>query len=273
MKHIEILSIILCGTKAGKIIMEQKNSVQSITRAFDILEKLSSNPKGLPLTDLSNRLSLHKSTVYRILSALQERRYVEKEGTTYKLGLEFIHLASQYLNSLELKTEAEPFLKELSGKTGQTVFMAIREKDEIVYIDKVEQFNSLRRYSIIGTRQPLYCTSLGRAFLMNESDDDLSKTLSRLTLERRTPHTITRPEELMELLRDFRNRGWTEDNEENETGVRCAGAPLFDYRGKVAAAISTVWDAQNSPADPEKTGRMIKKTAELISERLGWIPG
>ncbi len=250
---------------------EIKNPVQSITRAFDILETLSVNTQGLSLTEISGKLALHKSTTHRILSALCERKYIEKQGRTYKLGLEFIHLSSQYLNSLELKTEAEPFLKELSGMTNQTVFMAIRDKNEIVYIDKIEQFSSLRRYSVIGTRLPLYCTSLGRAFLMCEKDTELKETLKQLEIKQRTPKTITDPAVLESLIKNFRAGGWTEDNEENQNGVRCAGAPIFDYRNKIIAAISTVWDAENSDIDSEKTGRLVKKTAERISERFGWI--
>lgn len=252
-------------------IPEARNPVQSITRAFDILETLSVNTRGLSLTELSVKLSLHKSTTHRILSALCERKYIEKQGRTYKLGLEFIHLSSQYLNSLELKTEAEPFLRELSKITGQTVFLAIRDKNEIVYIDKIEQFSSLRRYSVIGTRLPLYCTSLGRSFLMCEKDEELRETLRQLDIKPRTPSTITDPAALESLILGFRATGWTEDNQENQEGVRCSGAPLFDYRNKVIAAISTVWDAGNADTDPEKIGSLVKKTAERISERLGWI--
>jgi len=250
---------------------ETRNPVQSITRAFDILETLAVNNKGLSLTEISGKLSLHKSTAHRILSALCERKYIEKQGRTYKLGLEFIHLSSQYLNSLELKTEAEPFLKELSVLTRQTVFMAIRDKNEIVYIDKIEQFSSLRRYSVIGTRLPLYCTSLGRAFLMCEKDDELRDTIKQIDIKQRTPNTITDPALLESLIKSFRTRGWTEDNEENQNGVRCAGAPVFDYRNKIIAAISTVWDAENSETDPVKNGMLVKKTAERISGRFGWF--
>jgi len=251
---------------------EIKNSVQSISRTFDILETLSSYPGGLTLTELSKRLDLHKSTAYRLLAALRDRRYVEKQGTTYKLGLEFIHIASQFLNSLEIKTEAEPFLRELSQKTGQTVFLATRDRDEIIYIDKIEQFDSLRRYSIIGTRQPLYCTSLGRAFLMGETDHELEKSLEGMDLHPRTSKTITDLAKLKKMIISWRARGWSEDIEENQEGVSCTGAPIFDYRNKIIAAMSTVWDSRDGEIDPHTLGSLVKQTADSISERLGWIP-
>ena len=250
---------------------EPRNAVQSLSRTFDIIEALTAQPRGLSLTEISRDLSLHKSTAFRLLGALQDRGYIEKTGTTYKLGLQFIHIASQYLNSLELKTEAEPFLRELSRKTGQTVFLATRSGDEIIYIDKIEEHDSFRRYSIIGTRQPLYCTSLGRAFLMGETDGAVKATLSQIDLLPRTPATITDREALAEMISRFRRRGWSEDREEHTEGVTCVGAPVFDYRNSVVAAVSTVWEAGGSDTVREENGELVKKTARRISERLGWI--
>jgi DNA-binding IclR family transcriptional regulator len=250
---------------------EPKNAVQSLSRTFDIIEALTFHPRGLTLTEISRHLSLHKSTAFRILGALQERGYIEKTGTIYKLGLQFIHIASQYLNSLELKTEAEPFLRELSRKTGQTVFLATRDQDEIIYIDKIEEHESFRRYSIIGTRQPLYCTSLGRAFLMGETDAEVKAALAQMNLAPRTPATVTDGEVLADMISRFRLRGWSEDQEEHTEGVNCVGAPVFDYRNSVVAAVSTVWEAGSPDAVREENGELVKKTARRISERLGWI--
>lgn len=250
---------------------ESKNSVQSLSRTFDIIETLTAHPQGLSLTEISRNLSLHKSTAFRLLGALQDRGYIEKTGTTYKLGLQFIHIASQYLNSLELKTEAEPFLRELSRKTGLTVFLATRDGDEIIYIDKIEEHESFRRYSIIGTRQPLYCTSLGRAFLMGETDGEVRAALARIDLLPRTPATITDKDVLAEMVGRFRLRGWSEDREEHTEGMNCVGAPVFDYRNSVVASVSAVWEAGGPDAVREKNGELVKKTARRISERLGWI--
>ena len=246
-------------------------SVQSIDRAFDLLECLSADRRGRRLTELANELNLHKSTVYRILHALQDRGYVEQDDKRYKLGLRFIHLSSQLLNSIELKTEAEPYLRNLSDQTGQTVFLAIREGNEVVYIDKVEQFNSLRRYSIIGSRVPIYCTSLGRALLFDDSPEELRVVLQKKTLKELTPNTVTDKNKLINLIENFKSRGWSEDVEEHQPGVRCVGAPVYDYRNKIAAAVSTAWNVSKPDADPERIGRLVKETAEAVSERLGWI--
>ena len=248
-----------------------KNQVQSIDRAFDILECLSGKRAGYRLTELSEELGLHKSTVYRLLGAMQQRGYIEKNEHRYKLGLRFIHLSSQLLNSIELKTEAEPLLRELSGRTGQTVFLALREGTEVVYIDKVEQYDSLRRYCIIGTRAPLFCTSLGRALLFDEPEEELRIVFRKSSLTPRTAKTVTDINELIEKMAFFRNRGWSEDIEEFQNGVRCVGAPVYDYRGRITAAVSTAWNIAGTGVDPEETGRLVADTARAVSSRLGGI--
>ena len=248
-----------------------KTSVQSIDRAFDILECLSNQRAGYSLTELSQELELHKSTVYRLCGAMQERGYIEKNERTYRLGLKFIHLSSQLLNSIELKTEAEPLLRELSNNTGQTVFLAVREGSEVVYIDKVEQYNSLRRYSIIGTRAPAYCTSLGRALLFDETDENLRFLLDKVNLNRLTKKTIIDIDILIEKMNHFRTRGWTEDVEELQDGVRCVGAPVYDYRNRIIAAVSTAWNIRKTEVDPDEIGRLVRDTAIAVSSRLGGI--
>ena len=133
--------------------------VQSIDRAFDILEFLSKEPEGLSLTAISTRLALPTSTVFRILSSLRNRNYIEKKDSNnvYKLGLGFLELTSIYLRGLELKTEANPYIRWLSKQTGQVVFMGIEQDNELVYIDKHDQYDERNDYCFIGQRHQLYC--------------------------------------------------------------------------------------------------------------------
>ncbi|MBN1646995.1 MAG: IclR family transcriptional regulator [Spirochaetales bacterium] len=246
--------------------------VQSLSRTFDILELLSKEQQGLSLTDISTNVDLHKSTVYRLLSSLMERGYIEKRETKYKLGMEFVELCSLYLNSLELKTEAESVLRELSMRTTQTVYLATRQDTEIVYIDKMELYNSIRKYSIIGQRRPMYCTSLGKSFLMGMSNLEIRELLKDETFAPRTSKTITAMDQLITDVEMSRERGWAFDNEEWEDRIRCIGAPVFDYRGHTIAAISTVWYMNpNDDADiVEKTAGHIMEAAEEISKRMGF---
>ena len=245
---------------------------QSIERVFDIIELLSREQNGLQLTEIGRRLDLHKSTVYRLLSVLRKRGYIEKgDNNRYRIGVQFIELSSMYLNNIELKTEAEPYLRKLSQETRQTVFLAMIQDKEVVYLDKVEQYNSIRKYSIIGRRRPLYCTSLGKAMLMKMSDAELAKLFEEIPLQKHTAKTKADLPCLLEDLHISRARGWSFDDEEYELGENCVGAPLLDYRGTVIAAVSVAWK-KNPAIRPEDYAGLVSATAWDISKRLGY-PG
>ncbi len=252
--------------------MKDGSGVQSLDRAFDILELLADARAGASLTDIAASLGLHTSTVYRLLSALRKRGYAEQAASrgAYRLGLEIVRLCGQYLNSLELKTEAEPSLRRLSQATGQTVFLAILQNGEVVYIDKVEQFNSLRKYSVIGQRRPMHCTSLGKALLLGMSEPEIVGLYAGRALEARTPATIVAVADLIKDLRTCRRRGWSHDDEEYTLGEQCVGAPIYDYREKVAAAVSASWSIAASPdAKAEAVAGYVLEAAVEISRRMG----
>lgn len=248
-------------------------SVQSLDRAFDILELLSHQRRGMMLTDIGKNLDLHKSTVFRLLSSLKERGYIEKNTDTglYRLGLGFIALASQYLNNLEIKTEAEPYLRRLSERLGETVFLATLRDGEVVYLDKVERYDGLRRYSIIGRRAPVHCTSLGKSLVMDLKPKEIRDLLTRKPLKKVTSNTITNVDVLLGRLKEFRRRGWSQDIEENEFGVSCVGAPIKDYRGRTIAAISSAWEGIRDESNVIATGEALKATADEISRHLGFF--
>ncbi len=247
-------------------------SVQSIDRAFDILELLSQEPRGIAVTELGRRLDLHMSTVHRLLSSLRDLGYVEKDilSGNYKLGLGFVELASLYLNGLELKTEASPFLHQLTQATGQTTFLAIKDGAEVVYIDKAETFDSLRRYTIIGKRIPLHASSLGKAMLSGCSDEDIERIYPDQELTMLTKKTIPTFDALMAEIRRTRDRGWAVDDEENERGTHCVGAPVFDYRDRVIAAVSSAWDFKANPELTwENVAKHVVRCAAGISVKMG----
>lgn len=246
--------------------------VQSLDRAFDILELLSREQYGLSLTEVSNRLELHKSTVYRLLNALRQRGYIEKTAkNSYHLGMEFIELSSLYLNNLELKTEASPILRELSTLAGSAVFLAMLQENEVVYIDKMETFNSLRDYSVIGRRAPLYCTALGKSMLAQRSDTEIRRYCRDVELKPFTENTLTTAVALLEECTAARRRGWSLDDEEYEEGLRCIGAPIRDYRYEVIAAVSVAGNV--SVVTRQRAGEIagyVTKAAQDISRRMGF---
>jgi DNA-binding IclR family transcriptional regulator len=254
--------------------VKSEPKVQSLDRTFDILEILANKQNGMTLAQISEKLNLPRSTVHRLLGVLLQRAFVRKsiENNKYRLGPGFIGLCSHYLNNLELKTESTPFMSELSKTTGNTVFIAIRQNDRMVYVDSQEQFNSLRKYSIIGQQKPLYCTSLGKALLMGLTDEEIRLLLINEKYEKRGPNTHMNIESLLQDIRECRRRGWALDNQEAEPAINCVAAPIYDYRGQVIASISTFWMLTQHPEMvPEEIAVLVMKAAGNISSNMGYI--
>lgn len=251
------------------------NYVQSIERALDILEVLCEEENPVELRELAKKAKLHKATVHRILKTLMKRGYIENINGSgvYKLGLQLLKLSSSLLEGLEVRREAKDLLEKLRDKTGETVHLGILEGAEVVYIEKIEGTRPLHMASGVGKRVPLYCTSLGKAILAYLEEERLNSLLKTINLEPRTPNTITSIEKLKEELVKIRHLGYSIDNIENEEGIRCVGAPIFDYTGKVIAAISISGAAFYIPLEriENELGPLVKNTALEISKKLGWI--
>ncbi len=180
-------------------------------------------------------------------------------------------MSGLYLNRIELKTEAEYYMRELANAVGQVVFLAIRKDQEVVYVDKIEQFDNLHRFAIIGQKRPFYCTSIGRALLFDQTDDELTEIFASEERIKRTKNTLTEIPDLLERVRQFRIQGYSVDDEEWEIGTMCVGAPIYDYKNKVVAAISLVWNCQQNDLDVPELGNHIRQTALKISSRLGYV--
>lgn len=248
--------------------------VQSVDRIFDIMELLSKDAEGLSLTEISHKLELPTSTVFRLVSVLRDRNYVEKKvgSNNYRLGLGLVELTSMFMNSLELKTEAQFFLKSLSQHTGQVVFMGIEQDGDVVYIDKCVPYNDHRKYCAIGTRMALHCTSLGKSLLTAYDDDEIRKIFKTKEMTSLTKNTITDVETLIDATHTSRERQYSVDDEENIEGRFCAASPIYDYRGKIIAAVSVSWVLETSESNNKvRNIEMVKKCASDISFSMGFL--
>lgn len=247
-------------------------SIQATQRMFAILEALADETEGLRLTEIGRRVGLHKSTVSRFLASMERRGYVEKleDKGIFRLGLRFVELSSVYLNKLELKTEAQPFLQRLAALSTQAVYLAVPDQAEIIYIDKVESFQSIRKYSIIGRRAPAHCTALGKALLADLRDHDLVALFRGKELKAYTSNTITDFDRLRRELEAVRQRGWAEDDQEYEPELRCIAAPIYDYRSRAIASVST--SGPTRILRKREVGRFagyVMEAAAGISRRMG----
>lgn len=251
---------------------EQK--VQTLDRVMDIIELLSTSKQGMGVTEIGNRLNLHKSTVHRLITSLLKRGYIEKDAKTglYKIGLKFIEISSLHLHQLELKTEAAPFMRRLSETTGQVSHLAILDGTDVVYIEKFDLVPSLRLYSQIGKRVPVYCTALGKVLMSSKTNGLRNQILDGIELKPFTKNTIIDRKVLEIELDKTQQRGWAVDNEEHEAGVCCIAAPVFDFTGKVIAAVSISGDKGTiNSGQKDYFIKAVVDAAKDISKRMGFI--
>ncbi|SHK40627.1 IclR family transcriptional regulator [Paramaledivibacter caminithermalis] len=252
----------------------RQDIVQSVDRAFDILEALKDGEIGL--VDLSKKVNLNKSTVHRLLNTLIYRGYVSQnqDNNKYRLTLKFLQIGNNFLNSLDIISIAKPYISKLSEKTNEVVHLVTIEEYEIVYIDKIESNNTIRMHSYIGKRIPIYCTAVGKAYMAYLKDSEFLTLWDTIknNLIKHTENTIVSKTIMLKELENIRNNGFAIDYEENEKEVICIGAPIFNYDKSIKYAISISTPKMRIDKDKiEYFGRLIKETARNISKELGYI--
>ncbi len=253
------------------------NLVQTIERVSSILDILGKSPKGLSVGELSKKTGFPKGTTHRLLTSLAYFDYIRQDSMTrkYHLGFKLVELGNRLLHQLDLRTEAHPYLIELAERTKETVHMVILDHNEALYVDKVDasdHHGGLRMVSMLGTRIPTHCSALGKAMLAFLPEERLVSIVKNKGLPRRTENTITDIEELKKHLQLIREQGYAFDDEENEKGVRCVGAPIRDQNGKVNAAISISVPSIQIRTDTLLTTLkdQVTETAMKISQKLGY---
>jgi len=253
------------------------NLVQTIEKVSSILEVLGQNPNGMSIRDLSAGLHLPKGTTHRLLSSLNYFGYVRQDSRTknYLLGFKLVELGHLLLSQVDLRKEAEPFLKDLAEQTQETVHMVFLDRNEIVYIDKVESDHNasgLRMASRIGLRIPAHCCAVGKVLLGHLLEEELDLLIEKKNLLKKTENTITDSVELKEHLKLVRRLGYAIDDEENEKGIRCVAAPIYNEVGKAVAAVSVSGPAfrVTKRAIQETLKKEVMEAALKISGKLGF---
>jgi len=255
-------------------LLKPNNLVQSIERVVTIFDVLAQSSQGISLRELSARVKLPKGTTHRLLSSLAYYGYIRQtpETKNYHLGFKLIELGSSLLNQLDIRSQAKPFLNDLAAKINETVHLVILDQYEALYIDKVEsnvKQGGLQMVSQVGLRVPLHCSAVGKVLLAYLSENELEGIIQQTGLFKRTKNTITDPENLKAHLKVVRSRGFAIDDEENEEGIRCVGAPIFNQQGQVIAAISISGPAVRITKEVlKKTFKteVIKAAAEISRE-------
>jgi DNA-binding IclR family transcriptional regulator len=246
--------------------------IQAIERAVSILNAFSMDDHELGVTELADRLGLHKSTVHRFMVNLDAAGLVERNARTgrYRLGLHVFELGALVMQQMNLWDEALPFLEGLVHDTGETGHLAVLDGGEAIYIERVEARRALRVPSAIGRGYPAHATNLGKVLLADLSRERVEAIIAERGLAAYTPQTITDPGELEADLELIRRRGYAVDNEEYDEGLRCIGAPVRDHSGHVVAALGIGGPVTRiTPERVEELGGLVMTAARGLSRRLG----
>jgi DNA-binding IclR family transcriptional regulator len=253
----------------------EANLTLSVLKALNILECLASAEQPLSAQEVAQQCDIPRPTAYRLLTTLFTRGYVatNPDSGHYQIGAKALILGKSFLDRLDLGAIAKTYMAELSRVSGETVHLAIRDGTEMLYVRKTDSPQSVRMHSAIGTRSALYCTAMGKAVLAFLPTEERNALIDQITLAPRTPNTITDRAMLECHLHVVRSQGFAIDDIENEEGIRCMGAPIFDHTGRVMGAISVSGPAYRlSNSRLEELSGPVMEACNAISRELGYVP-
>jgi IclR family KDG regulon transcriptional repressor len=247
--------------------------IQAVERALLILDLFQDQQMELKITEISARMSLHKSTVHSLLKTLQLYQYIEQNPANgcYRLGMKLVERGQYVLSNLDLRNVAAPVLQQLTEQTGQTSNLVILEGKEGIYIDKVEGAQAVIRYSRIGRKIPLHCSAVGKVLLAFQPAPKMEQILQNYTYVPHTEFTIESEERLRMELKQVTSQKFAIDHQENELGVRCLAAPVYDVSSHIVASISLSTLVSRVSYDQMlEMVPFLQKACAEISQRLGF---
>ncbi|BCP51473.1 IclR family transcriptional regulator [Kaistia sp. 32K] len=252
---------------------EDRYAIRSVDRALDIIECVAGQNGALTVDQITEATDLPKSTVFRVLATLTARQFVDRDPRTqtYRLGTLALVVGARALGDLDIRRVARRHIEQLMAESGETVHLAVLSQASALCIDKIDSTRSVRMSSFVGFRDPLHCSGVGKALLAFQDDAAQQTLIAGMTLEPRTPHTITDRAALAEQLSRIRENGFATDVEEIEEGLCCIAAPIRDHSGKAIAGVSISGPTTRVHADTFATLiPLVKACADWISRDLGF---
>ncbi len=245
----------------------------AVERALAMLEAVSEEPEGLSNAEISRKLAIPKSSASYILRTLEKQGYLHRDAQSgrYRVGLKILSLSRGALSGIDVREVALPIMRRLMEKTNLTCHLAILDGPEAVYIEKVEPQGFIRMDTWVGRRMRVHATSVGKSLVAHIQLEQLEKIIAERPMEKRTPKTITSMPRLLKDLERVRSLGYSVDDEENNLGARCLGAPVFNQQGTIEAALGL--SGPISQVNPETMPRIVealKDAARHLSMQLGY---
>jgi len=229
--------------------------VQAIDRTVEILHTVGAAPSGLTLSELTDRLRLPKTTVYRILQALLGQDFLRKDAKTksYRLGPALLGLSANSLNQWDLRSIALPHLRQLAQITNETVCLTVLHRDKALCLETIESQRSTPFWVRIGKEMEFHCAAAGKVILAYLPDEQVERILQEHPLAPYTSRTITDGDELKAHLKEVRQRGYALCDGEIEVGVRALAAPIRQQNGLVTGSVTIIAPAERVDEEARRT--------------------
>jgi IclR family transcriptional regulator, KDG regulon repressor len=254
-------------------VQADKNYIEVMGKIFAVLEYFveRGNPqKCAAFAEVAAAVPFARTTVHRILYSLEKLGYIERDEATaqYELGARFFDLTGSAIHFRHLQSIAKSVMQNLLLRFGETINLGILEDGQVSYISVLQSPSALRIAANAGERNPVHCTSLGKAMLAFLPQSEVEAILGRHPLVKMTPRTITQKKRLLEHLAMVRERAVALDMEENLTGVICVAAPIFDQAGRAIASISLSGPASRMESKIKDVQEEIRNAAITLSQML-----
>jgi len=250
-----------------------KTSPGTIHKAISLLRCFSSETPQIGVRELAARVKMPRSTVQRLLAALEEEGLVEQDPDTqnYLLGSELVVLAGLALAKSNVRRVALPYMMELASRWNESVDLDVLRGDHIIIIEQIPGRHILNTGGTFAMRMPAYCTSTGKVLLAYSGREYIEANIPE-KLRTITQNTITTRSQLIAELEKVRQQGWARSWGENEDFVHAVAVPIWDRSGKVIAAMSiSGLDARIDEATAAEIAQSLKDTCSHISARLGYV--
>ncbi len=223
---------------AGSAVPKTGGGVQSLERAFAILETMADAGGVISLSQLAANAKLPLPTIHRLVRTLVDLGYVRQEASRqYSLGPRLIRLGET--TSRMVGRWARPHMERLANELGETINLAMLDGDQVVYVGQVmASRNSMRMFTEVGRRVLPHSTGVGKAIMANMDPAAVDAILARTGMPARTEHTLTDPAAFAAALGRARERGYALDEGEQEIGVRCVAVAVPDTPQPLALSIS-----------------------------------
>jgi IclR family KDG regulon transcriptional repressor len=248
--------------------------IKYVKRIFDILDLFVTHGSELGISQVAKQIGINKSTSSRIMATLETVDVLKKNPETqkYRLNVKILELAKVMLSSIDLKSLAKPYLKELNARTAELIQIHVLEGDRRLVLDWIDSTRPIRRVTDkVHMYGPLHAGAPGKLLLANLPDNKINEILERVGLPAYTAHTITNKNELVQGLDLIRKKGVVFSMGEHREFMYTVSAPIRNHLGEVIAALSISWlEMMNIPGLSDEYTALVQEYALKISHEMGF---